>query len=383
MKKALVLVLSNLQHDARVTRQVNFLAKEFEVTLAAFGPGKSACHHFVPIVQHRLGLLRKAGIAIWSLLGRYYRSWKTFHPYRALENELAGTNWDLIVANDADTLPMAFVIGEAKHTKVVFDAHEYAPRHFENSFIWRLIFQPLNTWICSAFIPKTATMFTVGQGLADEYEKHFGKKPVIVTNAPAYRELKPSEVKEGQIRLVHHGIANPARRLDLLSDLMQLLDSRFTLDLYLVTSDYASGTTRGYIQDLKAKLESNSRIRVLPPVPGDQVVATLHEYDAGIFLLPPVNFNYANTLPNKFFDFIQARLAVIVGPSPEMANLVKRFDIGVVGQNFNPADLAPVLNSLTKDQLTYFKERSSAAATELCAEQNEKVFMTAIRSLFV
>ena len=382
MRKALVLVLSNLQHDARVTRQVNFLSKEFDVTLAAFGSGTSACNHFIPIVQHPLSLMRKVGIAIWSLLGRYDQSWQTFHPYRTLEQSLAGTDWDLIVANDADTLPMAFRIRRSEKTRVVFDAHEYAPRHFENSLIWRLIFQPLNVWICTTFIPKTSAMFTVGQGLADEYEKHFGKKPVIMTNAPGYRALRPSETSESKIRLVHHGIANPARRLDLLYDLMQLLDNRFTLDLYLVTSDYASTGTRNYIADLKAKLESDARIHVWPPVPGHQVVDTLHAYDAGIFLLPPINFNYANTLPNKFFDFIQARLAVIVGPSPEMAALVNRYDLGIVGTSYDPVGLAPLLNGLTAGKLAYYKQQSALAARELSAEQNEQVFMTVIRSLY-
>lgn len=382
MKKALVLVLSNLQHDARVTRQVNFLAQDFEVTLAAFGPGTSKCSHFVPIVQHPLGLLRKAGIAVWSLLGRYQRAWEIFHPYRATERSLADTPWDLIVANDADTLPMAFRIRQSNQTHVIFDAHEYAPRHFENSFVWRLIFQPLNIWICSTFIPKTSLVFTVGQGLADEYEKHFGKKPLIMMNAPGFRELKPSEPTGNKIRLVHHGIANPARRLDLLYDLMQLLDDRFTLDLFLVTSDYASANTRGYIADLKAKLESDARIHVWPPVPGNQVVDTLHGYDAGIFLLPPVNFNYANTLPNKFFDFIQARLAVIVGPSPEMAALVNQYDLGIVGPTYDPVDLAPLLSGLTAEKLMYYKEQSGRAASALSAERNEQVFMTAVRNLF-
>ena len=49
-----------------------------------------------------------------------------------------------------------------------------------------------------------------------------------------------------------------------------------------------------------------------------------NDYDVGLYLLPPTNFNQRYALPNKFFEFIQGRLAIAIGPSPEMAKLVER-----------------------------------------------------------
>ena len=377
MRKALVLSLSNLQHDARVTRQVGFLAADFEVTLAAFGPGRAAHHHFIPLTAPRLTLWRKFSIAAFSLLGLYRKAWTTWHDYQRFELQLIAP-WDLIVANDAETLPLAFRIRGTSDARVVFDAHEYAPRHFEDRPVWRLIFQPINNWICRTFIPQAAAVFTVGKGLADEYARHFPCRPVIITNAPAFRSLEPVPPSGTRIRLVHHGIANPSRRLELLHTLMEHLNDRFSLDLYLVTSDQASKGTRGYIEQLKTQFGSHPRIRVHPPVPGHELVDVLHQYDAGIFLLPPENFNYANTLPNKLFDFIQARLAVIVGPSPEMAEVVRRYDLGVVGGSFDPVALAAQLTQLTPERLRHHKECARIAAQECCAEKNELVFRKTI-----
>ena len=81
--------------------------------------------------------------------------------------------------------------------------------------------------------------------------------------------------------------------------------------------------------------EADPRIRILPPVKSDDVVYTINQYDIGVFLIPPVNFNYANTLPNKLFDFIQARLGIAIGPTPEMASIVDRYGNGRDGTGFS------------------------------------------------
>jgi len=277
---------------------------------------------------------------------------------------------------------MAFDIKGSSAAKVVFDAHEYSPRHFENSTMWRTFFQPFYIHLCKKYIPQTDAMLTVGKGLANEYHKNFGKLPTIITNATRYFEIESTIPEPNKIKIVHHGIANHSRRLDLLIEMMKHLDNRFTLDLILMTSDFASGSTRNYIENLKAEFQKDSRIKVLPAVKSSEVVPTINKYDIGIFLLPPVNFNYENTLPNKLFDFIQARLAIAIGPTPEMAEIVNRYDIGVVSATFDPKDLATELSKITPERLQQFKANASLAAREQCAEKNEEIFDGVINKLF-
>lgn len=382
MKKALVLVYSDLKHDARVTRQIGFLSGDFQVTAAAYGDNHKPDHEFIDLKSSALTILRKVRIAVWSLLGQYDRAWDAFHPIGDAARNLRNRTWDLIVANDVDALPLAYFIKGSTQARVAVDAHEYSPRQFENLAWWRLIFQPALNWICRTYLTKADVVFTVGQGIADAYRKNFGCDPIVITNAPSFRPGEPSEVLPGKIRLVHHGIANASRRPELMFELMQKLDDRFSLDLYLMTSGYASGKTRKYIDDLKKLLTSDPRIRVLDPLPQHEIVPTLNRYDIGIFLLPPVNFNYANALPNKFFDFIQARLAVAIGASPEMAGFVMTFRNGVVANDFEPASLAQKLSELTDETLREFKHQSAEAASLLCAENNAVIFDEAIHRIF-
>jgi hypothetical protein len=118
--------------------------------------------------------------------------------------------------------------------------------------------------------------------------------------------------------------------------------------------------------------KSDARINIVPPVSSSEVVATVHKYDVGVFLIPPINFNYRNTLPNKLFDFIQARLAVAIGPTPEMAQIVTQYKTGVVSKDFTPQSLALELNKLTKSDIENYKRNSGIAASELNAEANAK-----------
>ncbi|MGC1242174.1 MAG: hypothetical protein WA874_11315 [Chryseosolibacter sp.] len=371
MKKVLVLVFSNLKHDARVMRQIHWLRKDHHVTVVCFDAEETAGVSFVRISQTKLTLPRKGLLALALLLKAYKPAYRLLHNYGSITSQLRD-HFDIIVANDIDTLPMAFEIqGPAK---VVFDAHEYAPKHFENNKIWKTFFQPFYTHLCTAYIPKVAAMLTVGEGLAKEYEKFFGVKPAIITNATRYVNIGASEVLPDKIRLVHHGIVNPSRRLELMVEMMDHLDDRFTLDMILMTSDYASGKTKAYIKDFKAKAEQNPRVRVLPHVKSELVVKTINQYDMGVFLIPPINFNYANTLPNKLFDFIQARLGIAIGPTPEMAAIVNKYGNGVVSEDFEPVSLARKLNMLTRNDILHFKARSAEASMALNAEKNEMIF---------
>ncbi len=147
-------------------------------------------------------------------------------------------------------------------------------------------------------------------------------------------------------------------------DMMALLDERFSLDLMLIEVEPC------YIDELRQRAGSDPRIRFLPPVAMESICRTLNDYDVGVYLLRPDNFNHRHALPNKFFEFVQARLAVAIGPSPEMKALVDRFRCGLVARSFDVADLAESLRNLTSDELQRLKVASHFAAAELSFEHD-------------
>ena len=242
------------------------------------------------------------------------------------ENELRQKVFDITIANDLPVLPLALRVAAGR--PVIFDAHEYAPREFEERALWRLLLQRYCVYLCATYLPRVSAMTTVCQGIADEFvARSFGVKPVVLSNATRYHESAPRPAKEGAIRMIHHGIAMRSRKLENMIELMAHLDERFSLDLMLMPTDQA------YLARLRSRARHDSRIRFLPPVPMQALVRSTIDYDVGLYYLEPTSFNNLHALPNKFFEYIQARLALAVGPSPEMARIVTEFGCGIIWRN--------------------------------------------------
>ena len=104
----------------------------------------------------------------------------------------------------------------------------------------------------------------------------------------------------------------------------------------------------------------------------------LNSYDAGIYLLPPNNFNNRYSLPNKFFEFVQARLAIAIGPSPEMAAEVRRYDMGIVADDFTPVSFARAITGLDRQRIAHLKAQADVAARALCFERTAETLMAVI-----
>jgi glycosyltransferase involved in cell wall biosynthesis len=273
---------------------------------------------------------------------------------------LTGQSFSLVIVNDIPALPLGLRIAGA--SPVILDAHEYSPAEFEDRLLWRLRYGRHYTHICRTALPRVAAMTTVCEGIADQYSRQFGVRPVVVENAPPLQTLAPQPVMPDRVRMIHHGAAIRSRKLELMIDTLKLADRRFTLDFMLVGNDTS------YIDELKRRAADDPRIRFVDPVAMPEICRATNGYDIGLFVLPPTNFNYRFALPNKLFEFIQARLAVVIGPSTEMARIVHRHGVGIVADSYDPAEVATRLNAMTIEDLVRYKAAADRAASVLCFE---------------
>lgn len=370
MRRLLIISFSTIETDPRVRRQLALLKDEFDLVVAGFGRLQMAGVSMATLPEDGRSFAHKAAKAIQLLSGVF-----TFHYWKrpavvAARDRFSSEKFDLILANDVEALPVALEI--AKGAPVILDAHEYSPREMEG-WKWRLFFQRYKSWLCRKYLSRANAVCTVSRGIADEYERNFGVRCSIVMNAAEYRDLQPSEVPEGRIRLIHHGGINRSRQIELMIDLMDFLDDRFTLDLMLVSTDAK------YFEELRQRADGNPRIRFVEPVPLQEIPSVLNRYDIGVYLLPFSNFNNMHALPNKFFEFVQGRLGIAIGPSPEMARLVSEHGLGLVADDFVPATLAKLLNGLTTEQVRQFKDNAHHAARPLSSQESGEELLRMIR----
>jgi glycosyltransferase involved in cell wall biosynthesis len=273
---------------------------------------------------------------------------------------LSKKNLNWIVVEDIHLLPFAFQIkGTAK---IMMDAREFYPEELGHNLFWSITEKPMRVSICAKYLKQCDAVLTVSEGLAERYKNDYEINPTILRSTPTFHNLIPSQMQENRIRMVHHGLANRDRRLESMIEVMSKLDSRFELDIYL-TGEAA------YVESLRTRAKGNKKINILNPVPFEEIIPTLNRYDIGFCYLEPSTFNLARCLPNKFFEFIQGRLAVIVGPSPDMAPIIKNYGCGVVSDEFTIDSVARCLNALSAEDVMRMKQASNEAAKDLCYEK--------------
>ncbi len=282
-----------------------------------------------------------------------------------------GDLYELIVVEDLHLLPLAFSIN--RNANILFDAREYYPLQNDSSIRFKVFEAPFRDFLLRRFANRCNCLITVSNGLRVAYQKFYSLDMQVITSAPPFQDL-PVQPTFNRFRLVHHGAANKNRGLHKMIEIVRRLDDRYSLDLYLVGN-------QAYIDQLQLFIGNCNRIRLLPAVPFESIIPTLRNYDIGFYYLEPTNFNLRHCLPNKFFEFIQARLALAIGPSPEMSALVKKYGCGFVSQDFTIDSMVRTLSELTLNDIHASKVNSSKAAAELCFEKESTKLLSITKTL--
>ena len=375
-KKILVICFSYLNTDPRVHRQLIFLKDLYDVSAAGFGGAGVDGVEFIRLEKSvKRKSLKGKILSGFKLKTRHYNQyyWSASRIQNA-RDLLRDKEYDLIIANDIYSLPLAYYLSRKAKAKLLVDAHEYAPRESEN-FLFRFFYQSYWDRICGFYLPRVDAMTTVAEGIASEYKRNYGVDPKVITNAPFFANLEPSPVDSNRIQMIYHGGVSSDRKSENMISLMEVLQKRFSLDLMII------GDNARYMKKLYEMGMKDPRINFVKPVPMPEIAKTINRYDIGLYLLNPSSFNDRMALPNKLFEFIQGRLAVAIWPSPEMARIARKHQCGVVSDGFTRESMAEILNQLSPNEIMKFKWQAHKAASELCAERNRELFISIIKEL--
>jgi hypothetical protein len=383
----LIICYSNLKIDPRVLRQIEFLGKTNSVTTAGLHPSEHeneidfvkinldnnrtyVFHYNYPkIFRKMVSLFYVLPKIILNKIREYYlfkvvRNYEK-HYWNAQRlsdlDKLSLRKFSVVISNDIDTLPIAIRIKERTGAKVYFDAHEYSPLEYENDHKWLKYNSPYLIYLCKKYIPCADYCTTVGLKIAEEYKNLTGKSFDVVYNSPEYQHLPINSGKPSPVRCVHHGVASPIRKVESLINAFIELGAGFELNLLLVIND------KKYFRDLRKLAKGHSNVIFHNPVPTADICSFINQFDISLIFIPPVNFNYKYCLPNKFFESIQARLMILCGPSEEMIFLTKKYDLGIISQGFETADIKASLEDIKTEDILAFKSNADIAAGSLGA----------------
>lgn len=347
-------------------RQLGVLAEHGDVTTLGYGEKPDLAHEHLQVADD-LASLPQTPLGVVKLAARLLTLSEMAAPaLREGRRLLQGRSFDLVVVNEARALPLGAWV--AQGAPLYADMHEWAAQERSHVRSWRLLVGPLMDHVCRRYLPEAAAVTTVCDSIAELYRERYGVECDVVRNSRPYVDLEPSPMVDGVLRLAHSGAAVPGRNLEALIDATLQL-SHSTLDLILVPANDGGR----YLAELKRRAAGSALITFHDAVTPDELPAALNGYDIGVYNLPPLNVNMEYALPNKVFDFLQARLAMVVGPSPEMSRFVTEHELGRAAPTFSTSDFVETIRSFARDDVQRAKESAHRQAHELDSDSDAAV----------
>lgn len=294
-----------------------------------------------------------------------YRFWNKAYAAVVLQPDISLQNVSLIVCAHPWNMPIALKYKSKFCCPIILDLYEYYPGQFpDKEFVTNT--SPYYDYLIRKFAYKADMILFAAPGFKKRYKKEYGIDGIVFPCAAPYYDPILSKKKNNSkvIRMVHHGIANPSRKIEGMIACASNLPNTFMMDFFLVESP----AFPEYYVELKKLVAKSKNISIREPIPFGNIVETISTYDVGIYLLPPESINQELLLPNKIFEFIQARLFCVVGPSKGFSDLVLKYDIGIVSDNFSSEAFVSAMLQLNHELILNKRKNLDYAARELALE---------------
>lgn len=370
MKKprVIVSVTNDLYTDQRVDKVCRFLVDQnYDVLLVGRIRKNSFKLAEKPYKTHRMWLLFDKGALFYAAFNLRLFFFLLFRKA------------DVLVSNDLDTLLANYSAKLFKpKTRLVYDSHEYFTEvpELQGRFakkVWEKI---------EAFIfPKLTTIYTVNTSIADLYQKKYGKILYVVrnvsplwqvTNLLSKKELNLPEDKP-LIILQGAGI-NVDRGGEEAVAAMQYIENGY---LIIVGDGDVVPQLKEYVQ----KHQLSHKVYFYGKQPYLRMMNYTYHASIGLTLDKDTNINYRYSLPNKLFDYIHTRTAVVCTPLVEIKRIVEHYQVGEVLEQLTPQILAQKINLLLENpELLKHYQDNCLAAKEQLNWQNETAVLKQIYS---
>lgn len=267
--------------------------------------------------------------------------------------ELEKLSPGIVHAQDVHLLSVAGIYKQSKINRgekctLIYDAHEYIRGLGSIDAQRRDAYAALE----SEFIGQADAVITVSNSISERLMKdhELSTKPFLVLNAPSQSktqtlETSPSVRKVCGISddvpfVIYSGGIHVSRGMDLLVSSLE-----FMPDVHLVMT---SNRESWYIEELKekaAKFKGADRLHFVPYVAPEEVVPYISTASVGISPLPADVVNYDLALPNKLFDYMQAKLPIVASNCFEVSALLSKYPLGEVFDWQDPKALAAAVKA--------------------------------------
>ncbi|MDB3923135.1 glycosyltransferase [Luminiphilus sp.] len=227
-------------------------------------------------------------------------------------------------------LPMALAVKVMRPgLKIIYETHELETETNGASQNKKR----MRSWLERLVMPAVSQTVTVSPSICNWYAARYRNNEVsLVMNCPQFHPRQDSDYLRQHfsfaadtVIFLYQGIMFPGRGIEKLVEAFE----RLPKSAVLVLLGYGPDFDKWY-----AVSQGSERIFVHTAVPVDRVLSLTASADCGISFFEDTCLSHRFALPNKLFEFIQARLPVIVSPTTDQSQLVMDMQIGLVCESF-------------------------------------------------
>jgi glycosyltransferase involved in cell wall biosynthesis len=314
--------------------------------------------------------------------------WNLDTSFERLYSAARSERVDLWLANDWTSLPIVRKLAVEQGVPFAYDTHELAVDEYAERWSWRLLRRPMIDAIERAAMREAVFVSCVSEGIARRLMEFYGllRPPLVICNTPSYQSIafRPTG---NQIRVLYHGLVSPGRGLEACIESVPLWRPEFALTI----RGPANPEYLAHLTQLSREHGVADRVTFAQAVPLVDLVRHAAEHDVGLFALPGHSLQNIHVLPNKFFEYMMAGLALCVSDLPEMARILKRHSLGVLIEAVTPQAIAIAVNQMNAATIDTHKRNALASAREfnwenegqLLLQACERAVMTADRARHV
>ena len=316
-KKAIVCVSNDLVTDNRVARTCLVLeGQNYEVILVGRQKKNSP-----PISQKSFR---------WKRLKLPFEKGPLFYITLNLRLLLFlfSNKFDLIYANDLDTLIPCFVAAKIKNSKLIYDTHELFTEVPELTSRPRV--QKIWLKIESAIFPKLKHVITVNDSIAQIYSQKYRIPITAVRNVPEYHKLETDLKTREQFKLSNDDfiliIQGSGLNIDRGVEEAVLAMKDCEGCILLIVGD---GDVIPKAKEIVTRNKLDQKVKFISRRPYEELMKITRIADVGLLLDKNSSLNQELALPNKLFDYIHAGIPILSSALPEIKKIIKKYDVGI------------------------------------------------------
>ena len=346
----LMLVMSDVAHDARVLREATALAGQGHaihivgkdvppdwtpppgVTVESVSGGSGLKSSGTATIS-RDGLAGQVrGAGRWALLPQHRQAvWAAWCA--KARGAVAGRAFDVVHAHDFNVLVLADELAGAANARLVYDAHEFwsgRERHGRPTPLERSRERSVEQQI----LRRADAVLTVSEGIAERLGRWRGGPVTVVRNTFPLADAPtptPAMLPERPRGAVYAGRIGAARDIDTLME----ATSALRLDTLLM-----GNADREFLPTLQL---TEGSVKIEPARPVNEVDEVLRDVGISVVTLTDSCENHRLALPNKVFHAVRAGVPVVAADLPELRRLVTAHGIGAL---YRPGDSTSMRKAL-------------------------------------